>query len=951
MDQKYHVDNRSNIFVRYASTPDGDDFSDRPDVTRPYIGILATGYRYDSPIREDFKGLWQEYRGRPGTSAEVHIDPITYTWVINGVDTGVVALAHDTAMAKSYCNGQTGLRDNEERDNAMFYKQAAESAASLAEESLNEVKEVLRQISAQNELIQEHIRTATELNDEMTGKVAHADAVREHVDEVQLHIDSVDELLTEKYNTVVLDTQEVSDNKDLVISIKTQIQGYVSTAEQYANQTSTDKGIAVAAADRAGDARDSANAYAKEAKSYARGGTGTRTGEDTDNGLYYLDQTRALATDVSTAHDYITSNTQMMTFTINDDGYLIGQIVNANLFSFSISGNSDLVVTDTGDGGTLNIGPITAYGEAVQAGYVGTYAQFSNDLKAAAANYTASETFKDEAKAWAEGSPSEVSEYGGVKSSKDWAEDAKQARDTVIEFMNQTYVYGLLTDMTIGQTDAAAASRKVVYDNMTHELVPVDSFVKEPCHNWRRLLLTWDNGDQVRTYLDPHDSRRLASGGNADLTGAAGDVMVRLPGVHNRKWQWTDETNSHRMEAKLFSTDPFLNSVPDPGTLVGSSDGNPVDQLVGAFMGCHCNSSGTPKVHAHFGSAAAYATGDRLRSIVGCRPAASIGASTYRTMAHNAGLECINWETHRLIADLMAVHFGTYDIESAFCHGFNYMDTYTFRYFRKSGRTDVFGNGTGVIYAQDTVISTITVSGVVFSRAPLKDSVGTNLYGCGWEDENTNVVFTQNEDVVVGDTVYSDGGLTTSAGTVEVVTIGDPDCDLIGRWNTTSRAWTNKPVVMSFQGLEYPWGGGQYIFGDGGIKYQNGSGASNFDDSCILTCLDPSHYTGTYNHPTIPTGYTRKYLRMPKSSKWASWYDIDTMMAVVPDPSTLDFTGAANRSLCDYWYNDGNAGVRAIYRGGPLSHGAFAGPFYVYVNFSFSSATVPYGARVASTVR
>jgi hypothetical protein len=654
---------------------------------------------------------------------------------------------------------------------------------------------------------------------------------------------------------------------------------------------------------------------------------------------------------VSSVHDYITSNTQMMTFTINDDGYLIGQIVNANLFSFSIAGNSDLVVTDTGDGGTLNIGPITAYGTAVQAGYVGTYEQFSNDLKAAASNYTASETYKDEAKAWAEGSPSQVAEYGGVKSSKDWAEESKQARDTVIEFMSQTYVYGLLTDMTIGQTDASAASRKVVYDNMTHELVPVDSFVKEPCHNWRRLLLTWDNGSQVLTYLDPHDSRRLASGGNADLTGAAGDVMVRLPGVHNRKWQWTDETNSHRMEAKLFSTDPFLNSVPDPGTLVDSPDGKPVDQLVGAFMGCHCDSSGALKRHAHFGSPAAYATGDKLRSIAGCMPAASIGATTYRTMANNNNLHCTNWETLRLIADLMAVHFGTYDIESAFCHGFNYMDTNNFRYFRKSGRTDVFGNGTGVVYAQDTVISTITVSGVVYSRAPLKDSVGSGLYGCGWEDGDGNVVFTAGWDVLVGDSVYSDGAVTTAIGTIEAVVEGDPDCDLIGRWNSTARPWAEKPVVMSFQGLEYPWGGGQFIFGDGGIKYQNGNGASDYTDSCILTCLDSAKYTSSYTHPTIPTGYTRTYLRLPKAGKWVSWYDLDTMLPVVPDPTTLDFTGASNRSLCDYFYNDGNAGVRAIYRGGYLINGASAGPFFVNVNPSFSTANVYHGARVASTVR
>ena len=655
--------------------------------------------------------------------------------------------------------------------------------------------------------------------------------------------------------------------------------------------------------------------------------------------------------------EWITSNTQFSEMYIDANGVLHETRFGADLFGFSLDANGNLVVTDLNNPAEhITIGMATAYGYAKAGGYTGSEADFAQGIQDMVTAWngmshiqTEAEAYRDEAKAFAEGTPAQVSEFGGTKSAKDWAEDAKQARDDVVEFMRQEYVYGLLTDMTVGQSSAIDASHKVVHDNMTHENVRVDNFDQEPCHDWKRLLLTYENDAQVFNYLNPNNSTKLAAGGNAVLTGANGDVMSRIPGMYSRKYRYTDPSNSHEMECMLFSRSPFFNCEAEPGTLIGSSDGAPVDQLVGSFMGCHCDSSGVPKVNANYGMPPAYVAGDKMRSIIGCRPCVNVRSDYMCTMAKNNGLYVTQWETLRLIADLMAVHFGTYDIETAFAHGFNYMENYDrYRYYRLSGRSVSFGNGTGVHYAEDTTSATITVNDVVYTRYPSGDVVssGTSSYGMAWRDADLNTVYTGGWETALNDNAYAEATLTTSVGTITAITPGDIDSDIIGRWNSTAAAWTNKPVVLTFQGIEYPWGAGCYMLGNGGF-YHRGDASASVYDSYILTCRDPSKFVTSFAHPTIPNGYFKTELRIPKAAKWISHYDMKTHLPVYPPDGVADFTGAANKSLCDYFYN-GNG--NAIYRGGSLYFGAPAGPFHVHVTHSFSSAYVYYGARVASYV-
>ena len=295
----------------------------------------------------------------------------------------------------------------------------------------------------------------------------------------------------------------------------------------------------------------------------------------------------------------------------------------------------------------------------------------------------------------------------------------------------------------------------------------------------------------------------------------------------------------------------------------------------------------------------------------------------------------------------MAVHYGSYAIQAKFSKGFNFMQDNLYRNLRKNGRSVTLGNGSGELYAEDIIPSTITVSNVVYTRHAMSDEVVTesSKYGCAWKSESEVVVFTATEEPSVGDTAYSDSTLTTSVGTISAVSMGDLDYDLIGRWRNS--AGSPKVAVCSFMGIEYPWGGGQWVLGDGMLKYQNAT-ADDYSDSYVVTCYDPSKFVSTFTHPAIPSGYVKEYVRMPKSSKYIANYDLVTKLPVVPVNAGDSFTGGSNRSLCDYSYNDAAAGVRGLYRGGLAHHEQSAGPFFVNAHYTFVSAYTTISSRAAT---
>ena len=91
-------------------------------------------------------------------------------------------------------------------------------------------------------------------------------------------------------------TDVIDPSDDTVKRI--QIGGISPETEQAIQQAVTD---ASASASSASTSATNASNSATEAESYAKGGTGTRTGEDTDNAKYYKEQADASATNASTS--------------------------------------------------------------------------------------------------------------------------------------------------------------------------------------------------------------------------------------------------------------------------------------------------------------------------------------------------------------------------------------------------------------------------------------------------------------------------------------------------------------------------------------------------------------------------------------------------------------------------------------------------------------------------
>lgn len=143
--------------------------------------------------------------------------------------------------AKSYAVGGTGSRTGEDADNAKYYKKQAEAAAARAGEAESVA---IERIEAKKTEV---------LGDISSAKTSSIAAI-------------------ERKETDVLDS--------------------LDAAKDEAVQTVTEEGEAQVAAVQEAAAAEVTQAEdaAKLAQSYAKGGTGSRTGEDTDNAKYYKEQ-------------------------------------------------------------------------------------------------------------------------------------------------------------------------------------------------------------------------------------------------------------------------------------------------------------------------------------------------------------------------------------------------------------------------------------------------------------------------------------------------------------------------------------------------------------------------------------------------------------------------------------------------------------------------------------
>lgn len=107
---------------------------------------------------------------------------------------------------------------------------------------------------------------------------------------------------TQNYRNEALNYKEATDiNKQAVDDKAEEILSYEYQAQQYALSAEASATSASASESSAQTSAASAEGDAISSRSYAKGGTGTRTGEDVDNSKYYYEQARAIAEEIQGA--------------------------------------------------------------------------------------------------------------------------------------------------------------------------------------------------------------------------------------------------------------------------------------------------------------------------------------------------------------------------------------------------------------------------------------------------------------------------------------------------------------------------------------------------------------------------------------------------------------------------------------------------------------------------
>ncbi|MEA4863272.1 MAG: hypothetical protein AB7F40_07860 [Victivallaceae bacterium] len=257
-------------------------------------------------------------------------------------------------------------------------------------------------------------------------------------------------------------------------------------------------------------------------------------------------------------------------------------------------------------------------------------------------------------------------------------------------------VYGIDHDTAVA-TAATACTRVVLVSGYSYLAVP--GFTQMPAHNWRRCVVDDLAARHVKYYLHPQDSTRRADGAAAVLTGADGDVMVQVPVVYRRTDQYTD-ASGHLHRVHLVSDRQFANSAPFDWFKVGPGGATVREQFMGAFPAALCDASGAALTTVESTAApAVYSAGCRLRSIAGAKPVANMDLPTMRTAANAAGGRTANEAFYEFLALMMAVEYGTFDLQSAFSPGFTNADSAAgYAHVRLNGRAN-FGNGSGHIPA------------------------------------------------------------------------------------------------------------------------------------------------------------------------------------------------------------------------------------------------------------
>ena len=466
---------------------------------------------------------------------------------------------------------------------------------------------------------------------------------------------------------------------------------------------------------------------------------------------------------------------------------------------------------------------------------------------------------------------------------------------------DSAFVYGLDYDLA---TSSAAGTKVVLNHAYDYEGAStalryhaVDSFAQTPAHAFQSVLRDLEHGVN-KCFLDISDSNYRANGTALTADEKIGkwtengstvlvDFMLRIPITYWRKDTYTDGS-SHEHVVWLVSNEEFVDSAPHPWFFTGSGGATARVQYVGMFKGVLTDSSGTPKTQSADSTPVSFASGDRLRSIMGYRPAGNISRSYFRTAAANNHGFLTNLLYREWLTLMVAIDGGSFDSQTAISFGLANLSAWDYASLRTTGRAAHFGCQTGSITADET-----ESTGLDLDLLTMKDG------GSIWNNSGSKVVsfcWRGLEDPWAAQWEFADGCQKYQNATAD-------DYTQSGYWVTND--------TSLYANCDSDMGAGQ-----AGEQF-------------------PSQgYTGNsyawVNHP------------WPKTAGYIKTFDTDSFFA-------LTVGGASNTYFGDYIYNEANAGARVVFVGGTAYAGAYDGVGYVSLGYGLSGAHAYIGARLAAS--
>ena len=521
------------------------------------------------------------------------------------------------------------------------------------------------------------------------------------------------------------------------------------------------------------------------------------------------------------------------------------------------------------------------------------------------------------------------------------------------------YVYGIDYDTT----NSSAAGTKVVlnhdHDKQDDPLryLSVAEFVKTPAHTFKSCVMDVAN-KTIAYFLDVSDATKKEDGTAAKLDGTDGDVMVRIPITHYRKDEYHVDVGGvdHKHIVWLVSDREFVGSAIHPWFYTSNGGATATVQYIGKFPGVLCDSTGAPKVQSDENTPVAFATGDKLRSIAGARPCASITRHNARVAAENNGGTQPNALFRWWVCLMAAIDGGTFNAQAGISIGYSNLSAYFYSALRKTGRTAVYGNQSGEILADETEETGLDLDLLTMA------SGGGNLWNAGAQaDHNKRVVsfcWRGLEDLWGARWEFIDGCQKNQGGTDTITSDGVVyDRYPAGNNGTTAYAWKNGDVVIYTASATPAVNAATYS--DNTKTTDRSKPVTAYTEDHSASGLWVTNNTAKYGDCDSDMGAGQAGEHFPAdgytgaSYAWINhpWPKLVGSIKTF-DPLTfycITVGGSDSTYFGDYFYNDVNAGARVLAVGGTAYYGGYVGPGCVYASIALSSSAAIIGCRLAAS--